>query len=116
VTHPTNDRRKHPRVDVLGHVDVQLLSRPMPATVRGLSASGFSIEAAQPLEVGGSHRFQFRFQDAPIQLDATCVHCTRFVRSGHDVFLIGFDFDPIERRARTALMAFIDELAAATVD
>jgi hypothetical protein len=119
------DRRRHRRVDVLGQVQVHLVSRPMPTAVRDLSPSGIALETTQPIVPGARHHLLLcGVSGTPaggvIRIDAEFLNVVddraeRFSR-GLTLFLVGFTFGPMDQTAREALSAIVDDVQELSVD
>jgi hypothetical protein len=107
------DRRKSPRTEVLGQMQTEVLSSPMSAIVREISAGGFSLETSVP-PPSGVHRFRFRFEDqTPVEISAESVHSARVTLSGGTtIFVSGFEFLPSDAATQTALARLTDRIAA----
>ena len=107
------DRRRHRRVDVLGQVQVHLVSRPMPTAVRDLSPSGIALETTQPIVPGARHHLLLcGVTGTPaVGVKVTAVHCTPIpAPRGLSLFLVGFTFGPMDRATRDALTAIVDDI------
>src|SRR5262245_57869860 len=89
-----HERRRARRYDVLGQLNVHVVSQPMSITVREMGAGGFSIETTEPIPMGTVHRFLFYFHDETksVGASAKCVHCMRTASSSRlPIYLSGFE-------------------------
>jgi PilZ domain len=59
-----DERRRYPRVELLGQVTGQPLTFDSPVVVKDLSIGGFSIETSIPLRPGETHEFRFALGDS----------------------------------------------------
>jgi hypothetical protein len=106
-------------VDVLGQVQVHLVSRPMPTAVRDLSPSGIALETTQPIVPGARHHLLLcGVSGTPaVGVKVTAVHCTPIAAPrGLTLFLVGFTFGPMDQTAREALSAIVDDVQELSVD
>ena len=89
------NRRRFPRVQVLGLVEGRLVPQEMPLDIRELGEGGFSLQGASPFPPGSQYHFRFT---APghdeVILAATAVHCrlTEADARGRVTFVTGFEF------------------------
>ena len=96
--------RYTPRLDTLGQVQVQVVSNPMPVTLREISLGGFSVESTAPFTSGTSHRFRFGLEDGSAV--AALAERATVVVEGGVVSIDGYD---VTRAIRTPE---IDKVAA----
>jgi c-di-GMP-binding flagellar brake protein YcgR len=108
------ERRRNPRVDVLGQVHVHIVTSPVPATLREISLGGFSIESTTPFAPGIRHDFHFSLDDgSDIRVRATSVHCSLVrVESGLSMHLSGFEFIQRDARVRDEVESFVGRILA----
>jgi hypothetical protein len=108
------NRRRFPRLQVLGLVDGYLLPLDVPLAVIELSTGGFSVRGATPFPPGSRHHFRFTTgQDQEVTIDATAVHC-RLVQAGtdgHIAYISGFEFSS-DPRTDEAVAVLIDTLSS----
>jgi len=114
---PSVERRQAVRLDVLWQLNVEVLSRPMPVSVREISNTGFSIETTTPFAEGDVHEFRFTLDGGPTAvLRAESQHGVLNDHVGDlDLYLTGFKFvelDATAKRALKALLANIQEYLA----
>ena len=88
------ERRKTPRIEMLGQIFGQALSVDTPVTVLDLSMGGFSVETACAFRTGSHHQFRFALEHgASMIITAEVVHCRhRTAPSGKDLFVTGLKF------------------------
>ena len=114
-----HERRRGQRYDVLGQLNVHVISHPMSVAVRELGSGGFSIETTEPIVVGTVHRFQFYFHDeaSSVAASAKCVHSTRV---GHQsklpIYLSGFAFEPGDGPSAARMAMLLNEIAERAAD
>jgi PilZ domain-containing protein len=89
-----SDRRRTPRIEMLGHIFGQVLSVDTPVTVLELGLGGFSIETRCAFRVGSRHEFRFILDNgASVIVTAKVAHCRhRTAPSGADLFVTGLQF------------------------
>jgi hypothetical protein len=108
------ERRTTPRYDVLGQLNVHVVSQPMSVTVREMGAGGFSIETTEPIAVGAVHRFQFYFHDeaSSVAASAKCVHSMRMTgKSRLPIYLSGFAFEPGDGPSASRMATLLNDIA-----
>ena len=108
----TGERRRNPRIDVLGQVHVQIVTCPAPASLREISLGGFSIETTTPFAPGQRHDFHFTLDDgSELQVRATSVHCSLVrVVSGLSMHLSGFEFIQRDAAVRDDVEEFVGRI------
>ncbi len=57
------ERRRSPRIEILGRVRGHLVSLDMPIVIRDMSLGGMSMETIVPFEVGSVHEFRLTLGD-----------------------------------------------------
>jgi len=109
VTPTGRERRKTPRIEMLGQIFGQVLSVDTPVTVLDLSMGGFSVETACAFRSGSHHQFRFSLEHgASVIVIAEVVHCRRRTApSGKDLFVTGLKF--LENPDTSAAVAYIIE-------
>jgi hypothetical protein len=108
------ERRRNPRIDVLGQVHVHIATSPAPASLREMSLGGFSIETTTPFPPGQRHDFHFSLDDgSDLRVRATSVHCSLVrVVAGLSMHLSGFEFIQRDADVRDDVEAFVDRITA----
>ena len=115
-THNFANRRSHMRVDVLGQVEVHSVWRLRPVFLRELSATGFSLEATGPFEVGMVYKFRIGIEGhrRSMIVQARAMHCSLLtVTTGLAIYVIGFALvDPGDsvRREMLSLVRFAESM------
>jgi hypothetical protein len=113
-SHGARNRRRYPRLEVLGLVNGHLMPLDVPLTVLDLSQGGFSVHSSTPFPPGARHHFRFTtLRDEEIAVDATAVHC-RLVAAdahGHVGYITGFEFVS-SARTDDAVRLLIDTLTS----
>lgn len=109
-----SERRRNPRIDVLGQVHVRIVTSPAPATLREISLGGFSIETTMPFPPGPLQDFHFSLDDgAELRVRAKSVHCALVsVAAGLPMHISGFEFIQRDARVRDEVEAFVDRITA----
>jgi hypothetical protein len=114
AAHSAQNRRRYPRLEVLGRVEGQLMPVEAPLVVRDLSRGGFSAETQAPFTPGTVHLIRFTSRHSSVELSATAVHC-RLGPVGDDgrhSFVTGFEF-VADAGSREAIGKLVDTLSAA---
>ena len=62
MTHPA-ERRRAPRVDLVGQLRGELVSVDVPIVVREISLGGMSVETSQAFDLDSRHRFVLTLGD-----------------------------------------------------
>lgn len=89
----TIERRRSPRVEVLGRIDGQGGPLNVPVTLLNISLSGFMMQA--PVDYPLGHILEFRFTVAegdPIVLRARVVHVMRATGDQATSYVSGLEF------------------------
>jgi hypothetical protein len=87
------DRRRYPRVELLGQVTGQPLTFDSPVIVKDLSIGGFRIETSIPLRPGETHEFRFALGDSiSIIVLATVVHQGAAAGRVPGRYVVGLEF------------------------
>jgi hypothetical protein len=70
------DRRRQPRIEILGRLAGEILPTAAPVEVRDVGLGGFSIVTSSPLEPGSFHDFRLTPSEwSSVELRARVVHC-----------------------------------------
>ena len=92
VTH-ASERRRAPRVDLVGQIRGELVSKDVPIRVREISIGGLSMETAEPFEVNSRHEFLLTLGDgAGVSVVGRVAYCRVEDRPGGKVFISGIQF------------------------
>ena len=87
MTH--DDRRRSPRVEMLGRMQGRTVALGLQVRVREISLGGMSVETAQPLEVGSIHQFSLTLGDgATIQLTGRVLRTAQVTPEGAEAFFV----------------------------
>lgn len=88
------DRRRSPRVEILGRLHGQVVSIETPVTVREMSLGGLSFEAEMPFPIGAVHDFRLTLGDGSfVILKGRVVRCVAGLGSdGARVHVTGIQF------------------------
>ena len=91
MTH--SERRRAPRVDLVGQVKGELVSVDVPVLVREISLGGMSIETAMPFDVERRLEFLLTLGDgAGVLVLGRVAYCRAAERAGAPVFITGIQF------------------------
>jgi hypothetical protein len=88
------ERRRSPRVEILGRVSGRLALPGTSLIVREMSLGGLATETSFPFERGSVHELQLTLGDgAAVDLQARVMHSRNIAADGEPpVFLTGFQF------------------------
>jgi PilZ domain len=90
----SSDRRRSPRIEILGRLHGHAVSLDVPVTVREISLGGMALETSFPFPVGVVHEFRLTLGDgAQVQLNGRVMH-SRDTSSpgGQNAYLTGIQF------------------------
>lgn len=89
-----DERRRSPRVTVLGSVRGRSRETGEPVTLREIGLGGMALETAEPFDPGGVYDFALELGDGTVlDLRARVAHGRAVpVPSGGPVYLTGFEF------------------------
>jgi PilZ domain len=109
---PSNqERRRAPRVEVLGHLTGEPITFDAPVTVLDLSTGGFSIETTSPMPAGQPHEFRFSLRDGiSVILLARIVHQRAVTRGSAAKYVVGFEFLDGSAKAKASRAALVDRI------
>jgi hypothetical protein len=88
------ERRRAPRVDLVGQLHGKLTSVDVPIVVREISLGGMSFQTSSPFDVNSRHEFLLTLGDgAGILVGGRVAYCNRSVdRLAGAVFVVGIQF------------------------
>ena len=88
------DRRRSPRVELLGQLHGRVVPYDVNVTVRNISLGGMSIESPFPFPVGVSHDFRLTLGDeSSVRLRGAILRCdSERAADGSTYFLTGIRF------------------------
>ena len=102
---PTHERRRRPRVTVLGSLYGRLVALDVPVSVRNISLSGMSIETEIPFPIGTSHAFEILLGDETVvRVAGEIIHCNRVEEDADDRYVSGIRFTDEEPENVATLM------------
>jgi hypothetical protein len=117
--HPSTratERRRAPRVEVLGQLHGNLVALRMPIVVRDASFGGFSVETSVPFPEGAEHQFRLSTDEGSLLVMARSVHCLRISPARSEPFYItGFEFVATEGVDRSIIDGLVEKLLGAVV-
>jgi hypothetical protein len=94
----TDDRRRHPRVAILGQLHGHIVALDTTVTVTEISLGGMGIQTDIAFPIGAVHDFQLTLGDnSVVRLRGRVAHCQRLA-SGSERYVSGIEFvdDPVE--------------------
>jgi hypothetical protein len=84
-----SERRRAPRIAILGRVHGHVASLDVAVTVREMSLGGLSMETAIAFPVGALHEFRLTLGDgASVELKGRVVYCREASSSGGGVIYV----------------------------
>jgi PilZ domain len=108
----SHERRRSPRVEILGRVSGRLLPPGTRVVVREMSLGGLALETAFPFEPGTVQALQLTLGDgAAVDLLARVMHCrTMAPEGGEPLFLTGLQFIDDDADGPPVVGEIIDKL------
>ncbi len=90
----SSDRRRSPRIEILGRLHGHAVSLDVPVAVREISLGGMALETSFPFPVGAIHEFRLTLGDgSQVQLNGRVMHSrATSVAEGQPGFLTGIQF------------------------
>jgi len=88
------DRRRWPRVEVLGHIHGIVVPMNLQVALHDASFGGFAIDSPISFPVDGTHQFRFFLPDGPpVVLNARVAHCRPLpTTDGRNAYRVGLEF------------------------
>jgi hypothetical protein len=87
------ERRRAPRVDLVGQIRGELVSMSLPIRVREISIGGLSMETTEPFTVNSRHEFMLTLGDgAGVFVLGRVAYCRAEDRPDGKVFISGIQF------------------------
>lgn len=104
------DRRRYPRLHLVGALDGIVVPFQLGVRVMDISAAGFAVHSPFDFSQGTTHEFQFAILEGPRPvIRAVVAHSRRLKpRRGGAFFLTGFEFVDLSAAAREV----VDEIVA----
>ena len=90
----SSDRRRAPRIEILGRLHGHAVSLDVPVSVREISLGGMALETSFPFPVGAVHEFQLTLGDgAQVRLNGRVMHSRNTsTPTGQPAYLTGIQF------------------------
>jgi hypothetical protein len=106
------ERRRSPRIQILGRVHGHVASLDVAVKVREMSIGGLSMETEFPFPIGAQHDFSLTLGDgASVHLTGQVVYSREIAREdGSKLWLTGVQFTHDESEA-PAVDVFLDRLS-----
>ena len=113
TTRANQDRRRSPRVQMLGHLTGEPVTFDATVTVLDLSTGGFSIETTQPMPADQPHEFRFAISaGVSVILMARVVHQRSATRSGALKYVVGLEFLDASAKAKKSRTVLVERILA----
>jgi hypothetical protein len=88
----TDERRRHPRVTILGKLHGRVITLDLQLTVSEISLGGMAIQTDLPFPPGAIHDFQLTLGDnSVVHLKGRVAHCQRMT-TDEERYLTGIEF------------------------
>ena len=88
----TSDRRRNPRVAILGKLHGHIVTLDVPVSVLEISLGGMGIQTTVPFPVDAIHSFQLTLGDnSVVRLMGRIAHCQR-VAGDEERYISGVEF------------------------
>jgi hypothetical protein len=109
---PGRERRRAPRVEILGEIAGEFVTGDSPVTVLDLSPGGFSIETPIPLSIEDTHEFRFAVRDGiSVFVLAKVVHRRPSPRKP-GTYVVGFEFLDVSKKAKADRAGLVERILA----
>lgn len=113
---PGPERRRAPRVEILGQVTGESLTLDAPVTVLDLSTGGFRVETTGPLPTGEPHEFRFKLRDGvSVIVLARVVHQRAVSKRPSGTHVVGLEFLDGSAEAKANRTALVGRILADTL-
>jgi len=101
AVNPNPERRRYPRIEILGRIKGVVRPLDVPITLLNLSLGGFLMQTPMEYRIGEIHEFQFTMGDKePLIVRARIAHAIRATVDHEAVYLFGLEF--VDRDTGTA--------------
>jgi hypothetical protein len=107
------DRRRSPRIEILGRVRGHIVSLDAPVVVREMSLGGMAMETSFPFDVGSLHEFRLELGDGSwVMLQGQVRHCRNIAAPGVvPLYVTGIQFvDQTPPAGATTVADLIDKI------
>jgi hypothetical protein len=107
------DRRRSPRIEILGRLHGHTVAFDVPVAVREISLGGMTVETGIALGEGAVHEFLLTLGDGSVvQLTGRVLHTRRDtdVSEGRDSYVSGIQFIEDEPDAAATVEDVIDKI------
>jgi hypothetical protein len=99
----TPERRRYPRIEILGRIRGSVRPLDVPITLLNLSLGGFLMQTPMQYQIGETHEFQFTMgQNDPIVVLARIAHAMRVTVDHGPLYLFGLEFVDVDVRGSAA--------------
>jgi PilZ domain-containing protein len=90
----TSDRRRSPRIEILGRLHGHAVTLDVPVTVREISLGGMALETSFAFPVGALHEFRLTLGDgSKVLLNGRVMHSRNTSPPGSEpIFITGIQF------------------------
>jgi hypothetical protein len=106
------ERRRSPRMEILGRLHGHVVSLDAPVVVREMSLGGMSLETHFPFPEGAIHEFRLTMgDDSTTLLRARIVRCREVAAAdGSKAYISGVQFVEDEAPSDSAISTLIDKI------
>jgi Tfp pilus assembly protein PilZ len=108
----TPERRRYPRIEILGRVRGAVRPLDVQITMLNLSLGGFLMQTPMQYQIGETHEFQLTMaQKDPIVVRARIAHAMPVTVEHGPLFLFGLEFvETGERASKLAIESLVSAL------
>ena len=109
---PKNERRRYPRIEILGRVKGVVRPLNVQISLLNLSVGGCLMQTSAEYSVGQTHEFQLTAPDfEAIIVRGRIAHAMRVTVEHRPVFMYGVEFTEDPRRGAHSIESLIDLLS-----
>jgi Tfp pilus assembly protein PilZ len=108
----TPERRRYPRIEILGRVHGSVRPLNVSITLLNLSLGGFLMQTPMQYHIGETHEFQFTMAEQnPVVVRARIAHAMRVTVQHDPLYLFGLEFvDADVRETQHAIESLVSAL------
>ena len=107
-----SERRRSPRIEILGRVHGQAVSLDVPVTVREISLGGMSMDVPVPFPIDAIHEFRLTLGDgSTVLLRGRVVYCRPIKGGETPLFVCGLHFVDDEPVTGQSVTDVIDRIS-----
>jgi hypothetical protein len=104
----TIERRRAPRVEILGEIQGQVIPLDEVVNLRDLSTTGCSIRTRTPLVVGEVYEFQLVSRTERVAVRGRVIHRRVSFKGDTTLYVLGVEFVGLHQTTSAWLQRFVD--------